>query len=44
MWDGYENKANFFYTNIGLSLAAGVILFLTAPWLRGVVKEKTGTD
>ena len=44
MWDGYENKANFFYTNIGLSLAAGVILFLMVPWLRGVVKEKTGTD
>ena len=44
MWDDYDNKANFFYVNIGLSLAAGVVLFAMVPWLRGVVKEKTGSD
>ncbi len=44
MWDSYDNKANFFLANMGLTLVAGVALFLMVPWLRGVVKEKTGTD
>jgi POT family proton-dependent oligopeptide transporter len=44
MWDSYDNKANFFLTNMGLSLIAAVALFLMVPWLRGVVKEKTGAD
>ncbi|HEX5272485.1 MAG TPA: peptide MFS transporter [Gemmataceae bacterium] len=44
MWDGYDNKANFFLANMGLTLVAAVALFLMVPWLRGVVKEKTGAD
>jgi POT family proton-dependent oligopeptide transporter len=42
MWDSYDNKANFFYTNMGLSLVAAAALFLMVPWLRSVVKERTG--
>jgi POT family proton-dependent oligopeptide transporter len=44
MWDSYDNKANFFLANMGLTLMAGVVLFLMVPWLRKVVKEKTGAD
>jgi POT family proton-dependent oligopeptide transporter len=44
MWDGYDNKANFFLANMGLTLIAAVALFLMVPWLRRVVKEKTGAD
>jgi POT family proton-dependent oligopeptide transporter len=44
MWDSYDNKANFFYANMGLSLVAAVALFLMVPWLRKVVKERTGAD
>jgi POT family proton-dependent oligopeptide transporter len=44
MWDKYEDKTHFFYVNTGLTLAAGILLLLMVPWLRGVVKEKTGAD
>jgi POT family proton-dependent oligopeptide transporter len=44
MWDSYEDKTHFFYVNMTLSLVAGIALFLMVPWLRGVVKEKTGSD
>jgi len=44
MWDKYEDKTYFFYVNTALTLAAGILLFLMVPWLRGVVKEKTGAD
>jgi POT family proton-dependent oligopeptide transporter len=44
MWDSYDNKTHFFYVNMALALVAGIILFLMVPWLRGVVKEKTGAD
>jgi POT family proton-dependent oligopeptide transporter len=44
MWDGYEDKTHFFYVNTAMTLSAGILLFLMVPWLRGVVKEKTGAD
>ncbi len=43
-WDSYDNKANFFYVNMVLFLFAGIILIPLVPWLRRVVKEKTGAD
>jgi POT family proton-dependent oligopeptide transporter len=44
MWDSYDDKTHFFYANMGLSLIAGIALFLMVPWLRQVVKERTGAD
>jgi POT family proton-dependent oligopeptide transporter len=44
MWNSYDNKAYFFYVNMGLFLVAAVALLPLLPWLRGVVKEKTGAD
>jgi POT family proton-dependent oligopeptide transporter len=44
MWDGYDDKAMFFYVNMGLSLIAAAALFVMVPWLRSVVKERTGSN
>jgi POT family proton-dependent oligopeptide transporter len=44
MWDSYDDKVSFFIINMGLSLIAAVALFLMVPWLRRVVKERTGSD
>jgi POT family proton-dependent oligopeptide transporter len=43
-FNNYSNKANYFYVNMGLSLGAALVLFLMVPWLRGVVKERTGVN
>jgi POT family proton-dependent oligopeptide transporter len=43
-WDDYRDKANFFVVNAVLLLAAAVAIFLMLPWLRRVVKQKTGSD
>ena len=43
-WDRYDDKTYYFYLNMALGLVAGLILFLMVPWLRRVVKEKTGAD
>jgi POT family proton-dependent oligopeptide transporter len=43
-WDSYDNKVNFFVVNTVLMLIAAVGIFLMLPWLRRVVKEKTGSD
>jgi POT family proton-dependent oligopeptide transporter len=43
-WDSYDNKVNFFVVNTGLMLIAAAAIFLMLPWLRRVVKEKTGSD
>lgn len=40
LWYGYENKANFFYVNCLLLLAAAGMTFLMLRWLNGVMKEK----
>lgn len=39
LWDGYENKANFFWVNFMLLSAAAVIMFLMLRWLNKVFKE-----
>src|SRR5262249_619628 len=44
MWNGYDAQPHFFFANMGRGLVAAVALFLMVPWLRGVVKERTGAD
>lgn len=40
MWDGYENKASFFWVNFGLLIFATVIIFAMLKWLNRIMKEK----
>jgi POT family proton-dependent oligopeptide transporter len=39
MWDGYENKANFFLVNFALALTTSFIIFLMVKWLNRIMKE-----
>jgi POT family proton-dependent oligopeptide transporter len=39
MWDGYENKANFFLVNCVLALVTAVIILLMIRWLNRIMKE-----
>ncbi len=39
LWDGYENKANFFVVNFCLLGAAALLLFLMLKWLNKIFKE-----
>ncbi len=40
MWDGYENKANFFWVNFALLMFATFIIFAMLKWLNRIMKEK----
>lgn len=40
MWDGYENKANFFWVNFALLMVATIIIFSMLRWLNRIMKEK----
>jgi POT family proton-dependent oligopeptide transporter len=40
MWDQYNNKANFFWLNFALLMAATLMCFLMLKWLNRVMKEK----
>jgi len=40
MWDQYNNKANFFFLNFILLMAAALVCFLMLKWLNRVMKEK----
>jgi proton-dependent oligopeptide transporter, POT family len=39
-WDKYENKANYFWLNFFLLLAASAVLFAMLKWLNKIMKEK----
>lgn len=39
LWDGYDNKANFFLVNFILLGFAAIIMFLLLKWLNKIVKE-----
>lgn len=41
LWDGYENKANFFYVNFLLLGAAAIIFFCMLKWLNKIFREYT---
>jgi POT family proton-dependent oligopeptide transporter len=38
-WDGYQNKADFFYVNFILLGAAALIMFGMLKWLNKIFKE-----
>lgn len=40
LWDGYENKATFFWVNFALLIFASLILFSMLKWLNKIMKEK----
>jgi POT family proton-dependent oligopeptide transporter len=40
LWDGYENKANFFWVNFLLLMIATIIMFAMLKWLNRIMKEK----
>ncbi|MEO5967041.1 MAG: peptide MFS transporter [Ferruginibacter sp.] len=40
LWDGYENKASFFWVNFVLLIIATLILFSMLKWLNKIMKEK----
>lgn len=40
MWDGYDNKANFFWFNFALLAVAALALFGMLGWLNKIFKEK----
>lgn len=39
LWDGYENKANFFLVNFVLALITSAIILLMIRWLNRIMKE-----
>lgn len=39
LWDGYEDKANFFYVNFALLSAAALLMFGMIKWLNKIFKE-----
>ncbi len=40
LWDGFEDKSNFFLMNCGLTLIAATILFVMLRFLNSVMREK----
>lgn len=40
LWEGFENKSNFFFMNFGLCIFATVLLLVMLKWLRKVMREK----
>ncbi len=40
LWDGYDHKANYFWLNFALLMAAAVVCFAMLRWLNAVLKEK----
>lgn len=40
MWEGYDDKSNFFLTNFFIVIVPAIALFLLLRWLNRVMKEK----
>lgn len=40
LWDGYDHKANFFWLNFILLMAAAGVCFAMLKWLNRIMKEK----
>jgi len=40
MWEGFDDKSNFFLMNCLLALAAAAIMFVLLRWLNSVLREK----
>lgn len=43
LWEGFEDKSNFFFVNFGLVMVAFIMLFLLLKWLKAVMREKNLT-
>ncbi|HYG16890.1 MAG TPA: peptide MFS transporter [Bacteroidia bacterium] len=43
LWEGFDDKSNFFLLNFALVMVAFVILFLLLKWLKAVMREKNLT-
>ncbi len=39
LWDGYEDKANFFWVNFILALSISVVILFMIKWLNKIMKE-----
>jgi POT family proton-dependent oligopeptide transporter len=39
LWDGYDNKANFFLVNFVLLGFAAFVMFILLKWLNKILKE-----
>ncbi len=39
LWDGYENKANFFLVNCVLATITAIIIFMMIKWLNRIMKD-----
>ncbi|MFZ5554023.1 MAG: peptide MFS transporter [Bacteroidota bacterium] len=40
LWEGMDNKANFFWINFAACMGAALFLFVQLSWLKKVMKEK----
>ena len=40
LWDNYTNKANYFWLNFALLMAAAAMCFMMLKWLNKIMKEK----
>jgi POT family proton-dependent oligopeptide transporter len=40
MWEGFEDKSNFFLMNFALVMAAAILMLLMLRWLNQVLREK----
>ncbi|HRQ51986.1 MAG TPA: MFS transporter, partial [Agriterribacter sp.] len=40
MWDDYDHKANYFWLNFALLIAAAAACFAMLRWLNAILKEK----
>jgi len=40
MWEGFDNKSNFFLMNCLLAMGAAIMMFFLLRWLNQVMKEK----
>lgn len=42
LWDSYDNKADFFWVNLLLTMAAALVILMMLKWLSRVVREHGG--
>lgn len=42
LWDSYDNKADFFWVNLLLTMAAALVILFMLKWLSRVVREHGG--
>ncbi len=40
LWDSYTHKADFFWVNFGLLMAATLVMFILLRWLNRIIPEK----